>query len=94
MDVVPNDETGFWEIHDEFGFLCEVESQFTARLLAAAPTLLNALEECITEEGAHCLEGDNPDRMKRRLDAISKTAQRAIAVATTPLEDKEEDPFL
>jgi hypothetical protein len=90
MKVIANDSTGLWEIHDEFGFLCHLESESTARLLASAPTLLNALEECITEEEAYCLDGNDPARMKRRITAISNTAKRAIAVATTPIEDDEE----
>ena len=36
LKVVPNDENGFWEIHDEFGFLCKLESESTAKNLVEA----------------------------------------------------------
>ena len=44
----PNDETGLWEIHDESGFLCNLESESTAALIVHAanvvPELIAALE--------------------------------------------------
>jgi hypothetical protein len=43
--VIANDDTGFWEIHDEAGFICKLESESTARLLAKAPELLSVLEK-------------------------------------------------
>ena len=46
--VKPNAETGTWEIHDECGFLCKLESQSTAALIVHAvnvlPELAAALE--------------------------------------------------
>ena len=44
----PNAETGAWEIHDECGFLCKLESESTAALIVHAvnvqPELKAALE--------------------------------------------------
>jgi hypothetical protein len=55
-----------------------------ARLIAAAPDLLAALELCITSEGAACFSDMNshPEYMQRRLYAISDLARAAIAKAT------------
>ena len=55
-----------------------------ARLIAAAPDLLSALKECITEEGATCFvrSKSNPEYMDRRLNYISEIARSAIAKAT------------
>ena len=48
LRVKPNDESGLWEIHDECGFLCQLESESTAALIVHAvnvlPELLAALE--------------------------------------------------
>lgn len=48
LRVKPNDVTGYWEIHDESGFLCHLESASTAALLVHAanflPELIVALE--------------------------------------------------
>ena len=44
MKVIPNDNTGLWEIHDDAGFICKLESESTAQLFSAAPELLSALE--------------------------------------------------
>jgi hypothetical protein len=48
LRVQPNDETGLWEIHDESGFLCQLESESTAALMVHAvnilPDLTAALE--------------------------------------------------
>jgi hypothetical protein len=43
LKVKANDETGFWEIHDESGFLCKLESESTARQLAHAANVLPEL---------------------------------------------------
>ena len=40
LHVQPNDETGFWEIHDESGFLCKLESESTAALIVRSVNLL------------------------------------------------------
>lgn len=44
MKIKPNDQTGFWEIHDDSGFVSKTESESTAQLFAAAPELLSALK--------------------------------------------------
>ena len=43
LEVKANHETGYWEIHDESGFLCKLESAFTARQLAHAANVLPKL---------------------------------------------------
>jgi hypothetical protein len=51
-------------------------------LIAAAPDLLAALEQCITEEGAHCLQHQGtPRAMSNRLRSINDIARAAIAKA-------------
>jgi len=53
-----------------------------ARLIAAAPELLAALRECLTEEGAHCLAyGSDAPTLRRRIAAINERARAAIAKA-------------
>ena len=46
--VQPNAETGAWEIHDECGFLCKLESESTAAFIVHSvkmlPELVAALE--------------------------------------------------
>ena len=48
LSVKPNDGTGLWEIHDESGFLCNLESESVAALIVHAanilPELIAALE--------------------------------------------------
>ncbi|TXH40544.1 MAG: hypothetical protein E6Q97_39425 [Desulfurellales bacterium] len=59
------------------------EAKSNARLIADAPELLAALEECITSEGASCF-GDmenHAEWMQRRLYAIGDIARSAIAKA-------------
>jgi hypothetical protein len=52
--------------------------------------LLAALRECITDAGARCMNDDvRGERARRRLDAITDTAQAAIAEAEKP---REPDP--
>ena len=43
LKVKANDGTGYWEIHDESGFLCNLESESTARELAHAANVLPEL---------------------------------------------------
>ena len=43
LKVRANDETGYWEIHDDSGFLCKLESESTARQLAHAANVLPKL---------------------------------------------------
>ena len=45
LRIKPNDETGFWEIHDECGFLCKPESQTTAVLMVHAVNVQSALAD-------------------------------------------------
>lgn len=58
-------------VHKEFG-----------PLIAAAPDLLAALRECVTDDGARCLNDDpRGERARRRLYAINDIARAAIAKA-------------
>lgn len=58
------------------------EQACNARLIAAAPDLLAALEECITNEGAHCLAyGADTPTLRARLASINRTARAALAKA-------------
>ena len=41
--VKPNDNTGFWEIHDDSGFVSKTESESVACMFASAPDMLDAL---------------------------------------------------
>jgi hypothetical protein len=41
--VKANDETGFWEIHDDSGFVSKTESESIACMFASAPDMLDAL---------------------------------------------------
>ena len=50
-----------------------------ARLIAAAPELLEALEACITDDANGTL---NTGQRKRRLEKIDEIAKKAIAKAT------------
>lgn len=43
LRVKANDGTGYWEIHDESGFLCSLESESTAGQLAHAANVLPEL---------------------------------------------------
>jgi hypothetical protein len=56
--------------------------QANARLIAAAPDLLAALKECITDDGARCLAyGADTPTLRRRLAAINSVARAALAKA-------------
>jgi hypothetical protein len=51
-------------------------------LLVAAPTMLEALEHCVTDlTGATCLAHDKPDTAVRRLAEINRIATEAINIA-------------
>jgi hypothetical protein len=45
------------------------------------PALLAALKECITEEGAYCLNHDSKALLRGRLASITLLAKQAIALA-------------
>ena len=69
------------------GSVADLQDFANARLIAASPKLLEALQSCITEDGAFCMtyEGrDRAERMRSRLDAITDTARRAITAAVQP----------
>ena len=52
-----------------------------SNLIAAAPELLEALRECVTDDGAHCFNSNKAENMRARLNAISSVARAAIAKA-------------
>lgn len=56
-------------------------AEVNARLIAAAPELLAALEECITDENANCIVTNDVAYTIRRFKAINKIARAAIARA-------------
>lgn len=58
-----------------------LEAESTARLIAAAPDLLAALRECITEDGAACLQTGSAVALFRRLQTINDAARAALAKA-------------
>lgn len=73
----------------ELRYLWTPQQKANARLIASAPELLEALRQCITEEGATCLvhEGAKGLRFRKmRLDAISEIARAAIAKAEGGVE--------
>ncbi len=53
-------------------------------LYTAAPELLEALEQCVTDDGATCFthQQTRPDYMVKRLNTITAIAKAAIAKAT------------
>ena len=68
-----------------FGVLdteAELSAKRDARLIAAAPELLEALQECITDDNAMCIVQNDVAYMIRRLRSISNVARAAIAKAT------------
>ena len=51
-----------------------------ARLIAAAPDLLAALRECMTENGAHCLAyGSDTPKLRARIAVINMIVGAALA---------------
>jgi hypothetical protein len=38
-----NDSTGYWEVHDDAGFVCDTESESTARLFCYSSDMYDAL---------------------------------------------------
>lgn len=64
------------------GLRDEQSTTANARLIAAAPCLIEALRECITEDNAARLQTGSAAALFRRLQAINDTARAAIAKAT------------
>ncbi len=60
--------------------ITEPENEQHAKLFAAAPDLLAALKECITEDGSAGMQ-EGLGRMKRRIQAINSICREAIAKA-------------
>lgn len=56
------------------------------KLEAAAPDLIDALRQCVTEDGAFCMQADSPasqrDRLIHRISIINNVARAAIAKAS------------
>ena len=84
LRVKPNAATGYWEIHDESGFLCNLESESTAALIAHAVNVLPQLVDFLQAaneavgnceeslEGLIELRGWLADRLPRLMDRINK----------------------
>ena len=61
-----------------YGSAVEQNMDFgNAALIAAAPDMLEALKECVTQEGAFCFARDSKEYIKR-LNAITEIAEAAI----------------
>jgi hypothetical protein len=83
------DSSPYWEIEDEFGHTATVfgegpEAEANARLMAASPELIEALEAAVA-----CLEAHRPQgkieeifaRLDEHENAVMKPARAAIAKA-------------
>ena len=77
LRVKPNDESGFWEIHDECGFLCHLESKSTAALIVHAanilPELIAALELAESAVRYHHAREGCPATLQAVRAALRKT---------------------
>jgi len=60
----------------------EATGRANATLLAAAPDMLKALRECITDEGSVAYKNNDPEKLRRRLRYITKIVIQQIARAT------------
>lgn len=60
----------------------EVIGLANATLIAAAPDMLKALRECITDEASVAYKNNDPEKLRRRLRYITKIAIQQIARAT------------
>lgn len=58
------------------------ESVYFGKLFAAAPELLEALDNCITNENATCIVRNDIAYMIRRFKTINQICRAAIAKAT------------
>jgi len=77
--LISNDETGFFEVHascpnNQTCFICKLESESDARLIAAAPELLAVLQTVLE----HC-EGKG-----WRSDHVTTLVKNTISKATQP----------
>jgi hypothetical protein len=63
------------------GSLKEVDDA-NARLMAAAPDMLKALRECITDEASVAYKNNDTEKLRRRLRYITKIVIQQIARAT------------
>jgi hypothetical protein len=71
--------------------LAECDANY--RLVAAAPDLLQALIDCITDDGAHCMGTNDPEKLKARIIAINSTALVALTKAIDIMDyDKLAEP--
>ncbi len=75
LEVKANDGTGFWEIHDESGFLCKLESESTARQLAHAAAVLPELVAAVKH-----LQRNRGTNLTKPMARMNK----AVAQADTP----------
>ena len=88
--TLDTDAKGLWCLRSSSGVnLATVwafdQDEERARLIASAPELLSALQECITDAGATCFRSGagalGVEKMHQRLDAITTLAMSAIAKA-------------
>jgi hypothetical protein len=77
LRVQPNDETGLWEIHDDAGLLCSLESESTAALMVHAvnilPDLTAALELAESAVRYHHEREGCPETLHAVRSALRKT---------------------
>ena len=86
LHVQPNDETGLWEIHDDAGLLCSLESESTAALIVHAvnilPDVTAALEMAESAVRYHHAREGCPVTLQAVRIALRKT--RHIATSNPP----------
>ena len=77
LRVQPNDETGLWEIHDDAGLLCSLESASTAARIVHAvnilPDLTAALELAESAVRYHHTREGCPVTLQAVRSALRKT---------------------
>lgn len=77
LEAKPNDESGFWEIHDESGFLCELESESTAESIVKC---VNALDMLVAALEA-TLSAYPPKNYRKRGKSLPPALEQQIRVA-------------
>ena len=86
LRVVANDESGFWEIHDDVGYVCSLEIEFKARRFVHCTSLFgwvtDSLREALTQ-----LDCDNAEARE-----TSRWAEwhAALAAAHPPLPPRRQ----